>query len=60
MHCRVGVHEHEITWIQYRANTIGGVNANGGEPCWISGVQLLRVKSVDSNTDTGPSAPNRR
>ncbi len=26
------------------------ISASGGEPCWISGSQLLRVPSVDSNT----------
>jgi hypothetical protein len=26
------------------------INASGGEPCWISGSQLLRVPSVDSNS----------
>jgi hypothetical protein len=24
------------------------ISASGGEPCWISGSQLLRVPSVDS------------
>ena len=34
--------------------------ANGGEPCWISGVQLLRVWSVEAKTWASPSLPSRR
>ena len=33
------------------------ISASGGEPCWISGSQLLRVSSVDSKHWNSPSAP---
>jgi hypothetical protein len=36
------------------------ISASGGEPCWISGSQLLRVPSVALNTRNSPSAASRR
>jgi hypothetical protein len=40
--------ESALLWLSSSISLVR--SASGGEPCWISASQLLRVPSVESNT----------